>query len=113
MARTEQTDRQLLNEFSSFWLPKKVPKSPDTRDEITEDIYEMIQKDKGYASLIDKLRKMHNKKEIEDDIQQCIIERQLLQASKWDEDKWKEIDKKDVELQKYYDELAAIGPTED
>lgn len=113
MARKEYTDRELLNKYTSIWLPKKVPKHNDERGELTEELIEMIQKDKGYPALICKLKKVCLREEIESDIQSCIIEKQLMEAQAWSEDKWRSLERKDKELNKYYDELAEVGPIEE
>ena len=107
MARKTLTDEQILSRYSTMWLPKNTSKkSLSDGEQNTIDLVELAKKDeKGFDALIKKLRNHHEHKEIEMELEELIINRELTRD-------WKDRSGLDGKIEKLWEEYRALESIE-
>lgn len=100
--RKEPGERELLNRYSGFWLSAGKAEE-GSLGEVNEDILELAKKQaKKFDEIICELKYRWLTEEIEKEIENCIITKELMRNT----GKWDDIEAQDKKLRNLYAELA-------
>jgi len=98
----ELTDRELINQYSSMWLPKKQRSKTDYHGQTSERILEIMQgNEKEYNEFIEELRCHDKRRKLEEQIEELCVKIQLTTD-------WKDRERLEGQRNKLWDELANL-----